>query len=276
MKKQKMIILSAACILVLGIVAAAFAVGSGKKPYKDLDASGIMSAKVRLSPPDKTIQITDINRLAEYLRDVVIYHEDNSYTESAGQGVTFMLTMTDGTQTEIMAYNPFLVIDGVGYQTEYAPCEALDNYANGLLNAKDANIILEEPPALAVVSDQTSVGALSGSYSWQKTNPDGTVTAMQADSAHPLDCKDSFTLLETSEMTARLQFTQRPDTILFVRCWSDAHWADTGADSEDVTVNGTVIDLKPGSYIYEVGAEWDTANGYGGTAYYSFYIQTIE
>ena len=41
--------------------------------------------------------------------------------------------MTDGTQTSIMAYNPFLVIDGVGYKTEYGPCEKLNDYANKLL-----------------------------------------------------------------------------------------------------------------------------------------------
>jgi hypothetical protein len=33
------------------------------------------------------------------IRDVVIYNEDNSYTEYNGQGVIFTLTMTDGTIT---------------------------------------------------------------------------------------------------------------------------------------------------------------------------------
>lgn len=91
--------------------------------------------------------------LVEYLKDVVIYKKDNSYTEYAGQGVTFTLTMSDGTQTQIMAYNPFLVIDGVGYRTKYEPCEALNNYANRLLDDENANIILEEPPASAIIQD---------------------------------------------------------------------------------------------------------------------------
>ena len=34
----------------------------------------------------------------------------------------------DGTQTDIMAYNPFIVIDGIGYKTKYEPCEALNSY----------------------------------------------------------------------------------------------------------------------------------------------------
>ncbi len=41
--------------------------------------------------------------------------------------------MADGTETEITACNPFLVIDGAGYRTKYAPCEALNSYANRLL-----------------------------------------------------------------------------------------------------------------------------------------------
>ena len=131
MKKKGIIILAMCVLCVIMIV---FIVGGGKKPYKDLDAAQIASATVRLTPPDKTLQIVDIKELVEYLKNVVIYSEDNSYTEYVGQGVLFTLTMTDGTQTEIIAYNPFLIIDGVGYKTDYEPCEALNNYANKLLN----------------------------------------------------------------------------------------------------------------------------------------------
>jgi hypothetical protein len=44
---------------------------------------------VLLIPPNETIKITDIEELTGYLRDVVIYNEDNSYTEYSGQGVIF-------------------------------------------------------------------------------------------------------------------------------------------------------------------------------------------
>lgn len=131
--KKKRLIITVSCVILLGIVAAAFLFSMGKKPYKNLDAVQIVSAKVLISPPDKTVEIEDIPELVDYLNDVVIYNKDNSYTEYSGQGVLFTLTMTDGTQTDIMAYNPFLVIDGVGYKTKYEPCEALNRYANELL-----------------------------------------------------------------------------------------------------------------------------------------------
>lgn len=132
MKKRTFIILSA-CILLAVIVIIGFAAFGGRKPYRNLDPTQIMSVTVHFTPPDKTIQITEIEEFAAYLKDIVIYSEDNSYREYNGQSVTFTLTMTDGTQTSIMAFNPFLVIDGVGYKTKYRPCEALSSYADELL-----------------------------------------------------------------------------------------------------------------------------------------------
>ena len=139
--KKKVLIVILTCILLIGIIIiVSYAVG-GKKPFKDLEPSEIVSATVRLVPPDTTIQIVEIEELTGYLNDVVIYKEDNSYTEYSGQGVIFTLILSDGTQTEVMAYNPFFVIDGVGYKTKYEPCEALNAYANRLLNEKRAGIM---------------------------------------------------------------------------------------------------------------------------------------
>ena len=100
---------------------------------------------------------------------------------------------------------------------------------------------------------------------------------MEADSAHPLDCADLLEQIETTETNAFLSFGEEPDTILSVRCWSDEHWSEPTADSENISVNGNEIELKVGGYIYEVTAEWNTGkSGYGGIAHYSFYIKVLE
>ncbi len=276
MKKNRFMI-AIACIVFVCAAAVVFLSAMGKKPYRNLDAAQIVSANVLLSPPDKTVEIEDIPELVGYLKDVVIYHQDHSYTEYDGQGVIFTLTMEDGTQIEIIAYNPFLVIDDVGYKTKYGPCEALNSYANALLNSGTANIILEEPPALSVVSDNTAFSALSGTYSWQKKGIDGNSISINGDSAHPLDCKELLSPpYETQEAAAALRFAEEPDTIFSVKCWSDEYWGDPAANSEDVVINGTAITLKPGGYVYEVTAGWNTGNGYGGTASYCFYLKLIE
>lgn len=275
--KKKYLMIAIVSIILLCIVAVVFLVSRGKKPYKKLDAAQIVSVKVLLSPPDKTVEIENIPEFVNYLKDVVIYNEDNSYIEYSGQGVVFTLTMADGTKTEIMAYNPFLVIDGVGYRTKYEPCEALNRYANELLNSGTASVILEEPPALSVVSDHTSVSALLGTYSWQKKDSYGNVTGIACDSAHPLDCKELlFPPYETPEATAVLMFAQDPDAILSVKCWSDEYWGEPEASSENAVVNGNVLTLKSGGYIYEITAKWNTENGYGGTASYMIYLKVTE
>ena len=50
-----------------------------------------------------TIQISETEELASYLNEVVIYNKDNSYTEYAGQAVSFTLSLADGSQVEIIA-----------------------------------------------------------------------------------------------------------------------------------------------------------------------------
>lgn len=130
---SKPFLIAAACIMLISACIVIFQNYVGRKPFGDLAAADITSATVTLSPPDETIAIPEFEDLASYLNDVVIYSEDSSYTGYAGQKTTFALIMTDGTQTDVTACNPFLVIDGVGYKTKYEPCEALNTYGNKLL-----------------------------------------------------------------------------------------------------------------------------------------------
>ena len=54
--KKKLCSIVCLCILILCVVGTALFIGRGKKPYKNLDPSQIVSATVRLAPPDKTAQ----------------------------------------------------------------------------------------------------------------------------------------------------------------------------------------------------------------------------
>lgn len=133
MKKKKILVVALVCAAAVCIAVPALA---GRRPFGDLEAEDIITASVRLIPPDETIAISDLEELVSYLNEVVIYREDCSYTEYDGQGVIFTLTMADGTQTEVNAYNPFVIIDGTGYRTKYEPCQKLSSYANRLLHEK--------------------------------------------------------------------------------------------------------------------------------------------
>ena len=127
-KKVWLIIVVVALALIVSVLFVAF---RGRKPLKNIE---LVNATVQLMPPDKTIQINDLDELEDLLEDIVIYNQDDSYTEYAGQAVVFSVTLLDGSQMEVTAYNPFVIIDGVGYRCKYEPCEKLNNFANGLLN----------------------------------------------------------------------------------------------------------------------------------------------
>lgn len=167
-----------------------------------------------------------------------------------------------------------MILDGVGYRAEHDSCEALSRYASGLLEAEDAPLLLKEPPALTAVCGDTAAGALLGTYSWQWQAPSGSWEGIASDSAHPLDCQEFLLPLETEEETAVLRFQAEPGSITDVRCWSDAHWSDPGAETEPCAFDGSTLQLKPGGYIYEVTAQWDDSQGSCGTAHYAFYIRS--
>ena len=127
-KKVWFIIVVVALALIVSVLFVAF---RGREPLKNIE---LVSATVQLLPPDKTIQINDLDELEDLLEDIVIYNQDDSYTKYVGQAVVFSVTVLDGSQMEVTAYNPFVIIDGVGYRCKYEPCEKMNNFANGLLN----------------------------------------------------------------------------------------------------------------------------------------------
>lgn len=111
----------------------------GTRPLKDLAVEDIKAVTVCLIPPDIRLTFTkdEINELVEILNRVVVYNEDNSYKDYSGQAVIFTITKTDGTQIDINAHNPFIIIDGTGYKTKYNPCKELNNLANNLDAGKE-------------------------------------------------------------------------------------------------------------------------------------------
>jgi len=115
------------------IIMLATACGSTKtKPFETMSTDDVVSATVELLPPDVIIDLSfeEIVELVEILQTVEIYEQDDSYRDYAGQAVIYNITKNDGTQQIIMAYNPFIVIDEIGYKTKYEPCEELNALGN--------------------------------------------------------------------------------------------------------------------------------------------------
>ena len=131
-------------LAVVAVLAAVFVVAVvkprliGKKPFRSWEKADIAQVELTLTPPDQSFALTDaeVGELLPLLQKVVLYQGDNSYTDYAGQAVVFDVTLRDGSTTQVVAYNPFVIIDGVGYRTKYEPCEALNAFANRLLGER--------------------------------------------------------------------------------------------------------------------------------------------
>lgn len=104
----------------------------GQKPFKNLHKEEIKAVTVELYPPNTKAELDkdEIEDLVEILQKVVIYKEDNTYGEYCGQAVIYKITKNDDTVIEVQSYNPFLIIDGIGYTTKYGPCEQLNSLGN--------------------------------------------------------------------------------------------------------------------------------------------------
>ena len=133
MKKKRWLVL----LFCLAVLCAVWFACCGRRPYKDLQPSDIVSATVRLSPPDKTVPVTDIPELTGYLRQIVIYLRDNSHTAYAGQAVCLDMTpyMNDGDEldiTAVMEKNKDLIRKGdiivlyTGYEERVGTMEYFD------------------------------------------------------------------------------------------------------------------------------------------------------
>ena len=98
---KRMILLAVVSLLLILAVIVVFVKVKGKKPFQDLEAADISAASIELVPPDTRVQIMELEELAGYLKDIVVYEKDNSYNDYAGQTVTITLTMKDGSKKEI-------------------------------------------------------------------------------------------------------------------------------------------------------------------------------
>ena len=126
---------------IFGVAAAAIVValliGGGHRPFRSINADEIAVIDITARPPDVTRKITDPAGIADIMntiQNVVIYEKSEEWRDYAGQVMEFTVVLRSGGQMTIVAYNPFLIIDGQGYRTKYGPCEELNRLGNALTN----------------------------------------------------------------------------------------------------------------------------------------------
>ncbi len=146
---------------------------------------------------------------------------------------------------------------------------------------------LRQPPQLYVVSNDTEIEAMKGTFTWTYSEDNGKSVTVNADSSHPLTLKKHMPALalvptiysSVYPLGARLQFGASPNEFtpntVSVRCWPAKCWGDPQAEGENIPLdheNGNIfIELKDGNYVYEITAKWNGSRSAYGTVRYSFY-----
>lgn len=126
-------------------------------------------------------------------------------------------------------------------------------------------------PPEAIVSDgKQSITLLRPSYRWTQLEGEYEVI-LSADAVNPLSghLQETIPWIHVASLVLTPQFQKYPDSIM-VRCWEISNQGNEAAYDEYqiATVSNRTIQLKQGSYIYEITAEWYySSDGYGTVTY---------
>lgn len=156
-----------------------------------------------------------------------------------------------------------------------ACCLLLTGCAQTLLKDKIAEGTVTELPTLTVQAGGETVEAKEGSYTWEYDWGIGSSTKEKVTTAHALERKEFIPTLTTAEKELTLSFSEGCDSFTVQR-WSDAYWDQPEAEAEEVTVAENALTLLPRGYIYEITAEWTSAQTHRGTAEYAIHVTVTE
>lgn len=101
----------------------------------------ISKVDIMLMPPCETVGLSkpQIEEMLTLMKDVKAYEYDNSHLEYGGQSIMFTITYADGETMTITDFNPFIIINHVGFRTEYEPAQALSVFANSVYSEYKKN-----------------------------------------------------------------------------------------------------------------------------------------
>ena len=244
-------------------------------PQSDADTSVVHNTVVKIIDRTKEEGFAYDTALEKFFED-----KENEYCFGGIYSQYIIAEYSDGTQRtvkEALARDDMTIADLDRFGVRY------------IVNPKQRGnhseaITLKEPPELTVQSGGESVTALRGTSSWTYDEEDGTSVSICADSMHPLSAKEHMPILDLlpsyfshiDPLAAYLHWDITPDKV-FVRAWNEAEWGNADAVGKEIAAISMndgfadfTIELEDGNYIYEVIAEWNMPDKFGGTASYSF------
>lgn len=129
--KKKITVILVAAVIVIAIVSVVLSLP--KKPYKDLTADSVVSARVIFEQGGNTVRITDTDSFVRIISSLETNGKYKEYGNLNGQIVTFEAQLTDGESISVSVLSPYVSINGTGYKVSDGQCDELLEYARSLI-----------------------------------------------------------------------------------------------------------------------------------------------
>lgn len=107
-----------------------------EKPFKAIDVNEIGEIKVFAIPPQKEVVLSEdeVEKIIPLLQNLKTSKPGYKVPALAGQTVRITVQKTDGTIIEIFNVgNVQIIINGRSYRADYESAEAINNFANKIL-----------------------------------------------------------------------------------------------------------------------------------------------
>ena len=135
MKKSKKLLITA--VVILAIVSAIIGwLLYSDRPFETITANGIEEIKVYAIPPDAEVVLSEaeVERVIPLLQNLKVSKLGYKVFALIGQTITITIKETNGTIIEISNVgNVQIIIDGRSYRADYESAEAINNFANKVL-----------------------------------------------------------------------------------------------------------------------------------------------
>ena len=135
MKKSKKLMIIG--VVILAIVSAIFGwLLCSDRPFETITANEIEEIKVYAIPPDAEVVLSEaeVERVIPLLQNLKVSKPGYKVFALSGQTIKITIKETDGTIIEISNVgNVQIIIDGRSYRADYESAEAINNFANKVL-----------------------------------------------------------------------------------------------------------------------------------------------
>ena len=107
-------------------------------PFENFQKDDIKEVKLFVVPPEVEIALSkeQIAQLVDILNKIVINKKALFFKENemVGQLVQIQIVKSDNSILTIKELTPYLSINDTWYETQYEPCEELNQFANEIIN----------------------------------------------------------------------------------------------------------------------------------------------